>query len=139
MQDDRLSALRTELERPPFNAWLAPEPVAVDDAARAVEIRLPVRAEFSYHPERKIVHGGVLAALADIAGYATVALFHGGATPTMTLQIDYLSASEADVLTARGMLRKLGRTASRADVEISGGGRLLAIARGTFSTAGGRA
>ena len=126
--------LQEELDRPPFNRWLAALPVSVNDDERIIEIRLPYRPEFSHHPSQNVFHGGVLSALADVAGHAAVAVFHGSPTPTITLQIDYLAPAMGEAVLARGILRKLGRKLSRADVELRCGERLVAIARGTFST-----
>jgi uncharacterized protein (TIGR00369 family) len=126
--------LREEMDRPPFNRWLAPRIIGVDAEARTVALSLPFRAEFSFHPTEPCFHGGVIAALADAAGHAAVAVFHGKPTPTITLQVDFLATAKGDALHARGMLRKLGRSVSRADVELHCAGKLVALARGTFST-----
>ncbi len=131
---DGIARLQEELDRPPFNRWLELLPVAVDDEERTIEICLPYRPEFSHHPSQGIFHGGVLAALADVAGHAAVAVFHGRPAPTVTLQIDYLAPAVGETVVARGILRKLGRNLSRADVELRCGNRLIALARGTFST-----
>jgi uncharacterized protein (TIGR00369 family) len=133
-QIDWNARLQEELDRPPFNQWLAAVPVAVDSEKRIIEVRLPFRSEFSHHPTQHVFHGGVLSALADVAGHAAVAVFHGSPTPTITLQIDYLAPAVGNVLFAKGILRKLGRSLSRSDVELVCGEKLVAIARGTFST-----
>ena len=131
---DWKARLQEELDRPPFNRWLAPVALSVDPEAGSIEVLLPYRPEFSHHPTEAIFHGGVLAALADVAGHAVVAVFHGKPTPTITLQIDYLAPAAGAAVHARGLLRKLGRSISRADVELRCGDRLVAIARGSFST-----
>ena len=128
--------LREEMDRPPFNRWLAPRIIGVDAEARCVQLSLPFRAEFSFHPTEPYFHGGVIAALADAAGHAAVAVFHGKPAPTVTLQVDFLAPANGEALDARGILRKLGRSVSRADVELHCAGKLVAIARGTFSTRG---
>ena len=97
-------------------------------------LSLPFRPEFSFQPTEPCFHGGVIAAFADAAGHAAVAVFHGKPTPTITLQVDFLATAEGKALAARGILRKLGRSVSRADVELHCAGKLVAIARGTFST-----
>lgn len=131
---DWTARLQEELDRPPFNRWLAFAAVGVDEQEKSIEIRLPYRPEFSHHPTEAIFHGGVLAAVADVAGHAAVAVFHGRPTPTITLQIDYLAPAAGTAVHARALLRKLGRSISRADVELRCGDRLVAIARGSFST-----
>ena len=129
-----MEQLRRQLQDPPFNRWLSPVAVNVDEAARELVVSLPFRPEFSYHPERSVFHGGVIASLVDLTAYAAVAIWHGGATPTITLQIDYLAPAIGHELVARGLLRKLGRSISRADVEVALDGKLVALGRGTFST-----
>jgi uncharacterized protein (TIGR00369 family) len=144
MDENRLSAafaferLRMELERPPFNRWIAGIPLGADIDTRETKIALRYRPEFSHHPSAPIFHGGILAALIDIAAHATVAVWHGAPTPTISLHVEYLSPATGDELCARGILRRLGRTISRADVEVTAGGRLVALGRGTFSTREGR-
>ena len=133
--DDALLLLKRELERPPFNAWMAPVALAADPVAREVLIALPYRSEFSHDPDHAVYHGGVLATLVDVAGHAAVAVWHGSPTPTISLQIEYLAPALGGELRARGILRKLGRSISRADVEVSAGGKLVALGRGVFSTA----
>ena len=122
------------MDRPPFNLWLAPRIVGVDAENHSIELSLPFRPEFAFHPSQPCFHGGIIAALADAAGHAAVAVFHGRPTPTITLQIDFLSVARGEALEARGILRKLGRSIARADVELHCAGKLAAIARGSFST-----
>lgn len=131
-----LDRLREEMIRPPFNTWLSPVAVEADEAERRVVIELPFRPEFSHTADETIFHGGVIAALADIAGHATVAVFHGKMTPTVSLQTDFLAPAIGTRLQAVGWLRKHGRTLARADIDLLVGDRLVAIARGTFSTKG---
>jgi uncharacterized protein (TIGR00369 family) len=131
---DLAGRLREEMDRPPFNRWLAPRIIGVDAKTRTVALSLPFRDEFSFHPTEPRFHGGIIAAFADAAGHAAVAVFHGRPTPTVTLQVDFLTVAKGETLEARGLLRKLGRTVSRADVELHCAGKLVALARGTFST-----
>lgn len=129
-----MSRLEEEMTRPPFNRWLAPVSVSVDPDEQCIVIELPFRPEFSHSAGEQVFHGGIIAALADIAGHAAVAVFHGKPTPTITLQIDFIAPAIGAGLTASARLRKLGRSLARADVDMMIGARLVAIARGTFST-----
>lgn len=133
-----IDRLRRELLRPPFNLWLAPVAIRADEPSREIAVSLPFRPEFSYDPARPIFHGGVIAALADLTGYAAVAVWHGGVTPTIALNVDYLAPAIGQELVARGMLRKLGRSVARADIEVSADGKLVALGRGTFATGDAR-
>lgn len=131
---DLFQRLREEMTRPPFNRFVVATPVAVDAEKREIEIALPFRPEFSGDPTTPFFHGGMVATLIDIAGHAAVAVWHGGQAPTINLQIDYLAPAIGTELRARGILRRLGRSISRADVEVTAAGKLVAIGRGTFST-----
>ena len=131
---DFAKRLAEELERPPFNSWLAVVPTRVVEHDRVVELTLPFRPEFSLDRNNAIFHGGILAALADVTGHAAVAVFHGAPTPTINLQVEYLAPARGDAVRARGILRKLGRAISTADVELFCGDTLVALGRGNFST-----
>lgn len=127
--------LRANLARPPFHGWLEPRLVAVDEAAGSVTIHLPVRPDFNRRLDSEGVHGGVLAALVDIAGHAAVAarLRHGVAT--VDLRIDYLRPAAGTELRATATLIKLGRTIGNVDVRIDDDrDRTVAIGRVAFLT-----
>ena len=132
---DHLQRLRHELRHPPFHGFLRPEPVSVDEAAGVVVIRLPFRPEFRRADDVSDYHGGVIAALIDLAAHAAIAVQIGRMAPTVDLRIDYLRAAPGVDLTATSKVLRLGKTIGRADVEISAEGTsLLAVGRGTFST-----
>ena len=132
---DHLQRPRHELRHPPFHGFLRPEPVSVDAAAGVVVIKLPFRPEFRRADDVSDYHGGVIAALIDLAAHAAIAVQIGRMAPTVDLRIDYLRAAPGVDLTATGRVLRLGRSIARADVEISGEGTpLLAVGRGTFST-----
>jgi uncharacterized protein (TIGR00369 family) len=132
---DALARLRAEMERPPYHAVLRPEPVAVDAQAGTVVIRLPYREEFRRAPDQPGYHGGVIAALIDLAGHAAVAVTVGRMVPTIDLRIDYLRAPAGGDLTARAKLLRAGRSIARADVEIlDDNHNVVAVGRGTYST-----
>ena len=132
---DRLERLRHELRHPPFHGFLRPEAVSVDAADGTVVIRLPYRPEFRRAEDAPDYHGGVLAALIDLAAHAAVAVQTGRMAPTIDLRIDYLRSAPGVDLFATGRVLRLGRSIARADVDISAeGSPLLAVGRGTFST-----
>lgn len=131
-----LERLRAELTRPPFNRWLGAEAVAADPRAQTVTVALALRAEMTHDAAGRLAHGGIVAALIDMTGYAAVALWHDRPTPTVVLQVDYLAPAAGPVLRAEGRLRRRGRSIGRADVEVFSGDRLVALGRGSFSTGG---
>jgi uncharacterized protein (TIGR00369 family) len=134
-EPDAMARLRAEMERPPYHAVLRPQPVAVDTQAGTVTIRLPYRDEFRRAPDAPGYHGGVIAALIDLAGHAAVAVTVGRMVPTIDLRIDFLRAPAGGDLTARGKLLRAGRSIARADVEIiDDTNNVVAVGRGTYST-----
>jgi uncharacterized protein (TIGR00369 family) len=130
-----LDRLISELARPPFHGWLKPTAVSVDVEHRQIEISVTYRPELSHDSRAGIFHGGVIAALVDITGYAAVAIWNDIATPTMALHVEYLRPAVGDELRARGMLRRMGRAVARVDVEVSAAGSLVALGRASYSTA----
>ena len=134
-EPDAMARLRAEMERPPYHAVLRPQPVSVDAHAGTVTIRLPYREEFRRAPDAPGYHGGVIAALIDLAGHAAVAVTVGRMVPTIDLRIDFLRAPTGGDLTARGKLLRAGRSIARADVEIiDDTNNVVAVGRGTYST-----
>jgi len=131
-----LDKLAAELERPPFHTWLRPRAKSVDVEREEVGVAVIYRPELSYDSSRAIFHGGVVAALVDIAGYATVAIWQKVPTPTTALHVEYLRPAIGDELLARGILRRMGRSVARVDIEVSAGGKLVALGRATYSTSG---
>lgn len=130
-----LERLRHELAHPPFHAVLQPEPVSVDPEAGSVLIRAPYQSHFRRAVDSEAIHGGVIAALADIAAHAAVAVQIGRMAPTIDLRIDYLRAASGGDLYATATTLRVGRSIARVDVVISGKDTpAYAVARGTFST-----
>jgi uncharacterized protein (TIGR00369 family) len=131
-----LARLDEEMARPPFHKVLAPQAVAADPATGTVVIRVPYQPHLARAPDEAAYHGGVIATLIDLAGHAAVAVHIGRMAPTIDLRIDYLRPADSSELTATARLIKAGRTIARADIEITDAqGRLIAIGRGSFSTA----
>jgi uncharacterized protein (TIGR00369 family) len=129
-----LARLQASIRRSPFQEWLGVTLQAGDAAAGTASVRLPFRPEFARTPGADQIHGGVIAALADIAGDYALAMSLGGGVPTIDLRVDYLRPAAGD-LVATAMVVKRGRTIGVVDVQIRDTGeRLVAIGRGAYST-----
>jgi len=129
--------VREKLGTPPFHHWLRPELVSAD-ADAGVVVRLSLRDDFRRHPERPEIHGGVIAALIDIAGHHAMAAKLGIGVPTVDLRIDYLRAASGKELRAEAVILKLGRKLSVVDIRVlDDAARLVAAGRGTFSSLAG--
>ncbi|MCC6305149.1 MAG: PaaI family thioesterase [Rhodobacteraceae bacterium] len=123
--------LREELERPPFNRWLGLTALSADPG-EGVSVELPFRRELGHSPSEPVFHGGVVASLIDAAGFAAVAIGHDGATPTVSLHVDYLAPASGDRIIANARIRRAGRLLARVDIDVLAAGRLVAIGRGVF-------
>ncbi len=133
MANAALEQLKREMARAPYHAFLQPEPISVDAAAGEVKVLFRARPEFRRAYDSDDWHGGVLAAMIDIAAHAAVAVRLGDMAPTIDLRVDYLAPAQGD-LVATGKLLRLGRSIGRADVEIADPrGKLVAVGRGVFS------
>jgi uncharacterized protein (TIGR00369 family) len=100
-----------------------------------VEIRLPFRDEFLRADGSDWYHGGVVAALIDIAGDYALWTQVGAGLPTIDLRVDWLRPARRGALTALGKSVKIGKTVCTADVEVRDeSGSLVALGRGTYAT-----
>jgi uncharacterized protein (TIGR00369 family) len=131
-----LARLRQVLEGPPFHQVLRPEAIDADPDRGTVAVRLCFRDNLARGKGEVAFHGGVIAALIDIAGHAAVAMKTGRIAPTIDLRVDYMRPSGGGALVAHAKLLKAGRTVARVDIEIlDTEGRQIALGRGIFSTA----
>jgi uncharacterized protein (TIGR00369 family) len=131
-----MAAVRREVARCPFHAFLGIEVVEADD--RTTALRLPFKPELGLaHDEHPAFHGGALASLCDITAHAAVAARAGGVTPTIDLRIDFLQPAHGEYVLAQATILRAGRSIARADVSITNpAGEVVATARGAFSTRG---
>ena len=122
-----------QLDASPYQRFLGL--VLEREGAGEVEIRLPFRAEFLRSDDSDWLHGGVTAALIDIAGaYAMVTHFKVGVA-TIDLRIDWLRPARASDLLASGRVVKAGRRVSVADVQVTDtAGTLVAVGRGLYAS-----
>jgi uncharacterized protein (TIGR00369 family) len=130
-----LARLREEMEGPPFHHVLRPEALEADAETGSVRVKLPFRDELARAKGDNAFHGGVVAALIDLAAHAAVAVKIGRMAPTIDLRIDYIRPAEGNALIAQAKLLKAGRTVARVDVDVRDTrDRTVALGRGTFST-----
>jgi uncharacterized protein (TIGR00369 family) len=133
----RLSAkdVQAMLDASPYIAALGLRVEEADVVAHRLRLHLPASAAHRRAAGTQQVHGGVIAALIDIAGDYAVALALGGPVPTINFRTDYLRPAEDSDLWADAVCRRAGRTVSVADVDvIDADGRTVAIGRGTYAS-----
>ena len=122
------------ITRAPFHQWLGLEVIAVHPDS--IELKATWREEWVVNPERRYTHGGVLAALIDLAADYALVSRTGRGVPTIDMRVDYHSPAMPGDLTLRGNVIKWGSQFSVAEAQIfDQQGKLLASGRGTYLTA----
>jgi uncharacterized protein (TIGR00369 family) len=132
--DLTLEQVQALITRAPFHQWLGLTVVAVGDDT--IEIKAKWREEWVVNPERRYTHGGILAALIDLAADWAMVRKTGRGVPTIDMRVDYHRAAMPGDLTARGKVVRFGGQFSTAEAEIiDADGKLIATGRGTYFTA----
>jgi uncharacterized protein (TIGR00369 family) len=122
------------IARSPYHRWLGLSVVAVTEDA--IELRAIWREEWVVHPERRFTHGGVLAALVDLAADWAMVAKTGRGVPTIDLRVDYHAPAMPGDLVLKGRVVRFGRQVSTAEAYVYDlSGKLLASGRGTYLTA----
>jgi uncharacterized protein (TIGR00369 family) len=129
-----LEKVQALITRAPYHQWLGLQVIALTDDG--IELKATWREEWVVNPERRYTHGGVLAALVDLAADWAMVKKTGRGVPTIDLRVDYHAAAMPGDLTARGKVIRLGGQFSCAEAQVfDAGGKLLASGRGTYFTA----
>jgi uncharacterized protein (TIGR00369 family) len=134
--DPRIGAdtLQQLITRGPFNQWLNFTVVRAD--ADGLELRATWREEWIVNPERRYTHGGIIAAIVDVAADYAIAADLGKPVPTIDLRVDYHKAAMPGDLTAKARVVRLGSQYSTAEAYVyDKDGALVASGRGTYFTA----
>ena len=135
MSDDmNVQNVQEMLLRAPYHRWLGLSVVALDE--NGIHIRAAWREEWVVNAERRYTHGGVLAALVDLAADWALVKRTGRGVPTLDLRVDYHAAAMPGDLIAKGRVIKAGGTISTAEAHVYDlEDKLLASGRGTYLTA----
>ncbi|HEX9463977.1 MAG TPA: PaaI family thioesterase [Alphaproteobacteria bacterium] len=136
MSDEKLTLEKVQalIARGPYHQWLGLKVTALTDDG--IEIRATWREEWVVNPDRRYTHGGVLAALVDLAADWAMVSKLGRAVPTIDLRVDYHSPAMPGDLIARGKVVRMGSQFSTSEAQIvDAAGKLLASGRGTYFTA----
>ncbi len=121
------------LDESPYQRFLGLELVRSEPGL--VEIKLPFKDDFLRADGSDWYHGGVVAALIDIAGDYALWTEVGNGLPTIDLRVDWLRPARRGALFAIGKSVKVGRTVCCADIEVRDEqGTLVAVGRGTYAT-----
>lgn len=130
--DERyLADLRERIRSSPFHRWAGVELVSVGGGEAEVALEL---GDHHLNPQG-IVHGGVIAALADTAiGLALRSMLRPGLTHrTAQLNVHFLAKGEGRRIVGRGRSLHLGQRMGYGEAEVTDTtGRLLARGTATF-------
>ncbi len=133
-EDVDVQSVQEMLLRAPYHRWLGLSVLALDE--NGIDIKASWREEWVVNAERRYTHGGVLAALVDLAADWALAKRTGRGVPTLDLRVDYHSAAMPGDLIAKGRVIKVGGTISTAEAHVYDlENKLLASGRGTYFTA----
>src|SRR3954468_12201350 len=131
MTVERLQQL---ISRGPFNQWLNFTITKV--AADGIELKVKWREEWVVNPDRRYTHGGILAAIVDVAADYAIAAQAGRPAPTIDIRVDYHKAAMPGDLTAKARVVRMGSQYSTAEASVyDKDGALVASGRGTYFTA----
>jgi uncharacterized protein (TIGR00369 family) len=135
MSDElNIEAVQEMLLRAPYHRWLGLSVLALDE--NGIDIKATWREEWVVNAEKRYSHGGVLAALVDLAADWALVKRTGRGVPTLDLRVDYHAAAMPGDLIAKGRIVKAGGTISCAEAHVYNlEDRLLASGRGTYFTA----
>lgn len=126
--------LQELINRGPFNQWLNFTVLKVGDDG--VEVKAAWREEWVVHPDRRYTHGGILAAIIDVAADFAIAAKLGRPVPTIDLRVDYHKAAIPGDVVAKARVVRMGGQYSTAEAYLyNQDGELLASGRGTYFTA----
>jgi len=129
-----IEKLQQLITQGPFNRWL--NFVLVKAGDEGVEMKAAWREEWVVNPDRRYTHGGILAAIIDVAADYAIAARIGRPVPTIDLRVDYHKAASPGDITARARVVRLGGQYSTAEASLyDTEGALIASGRGTYFTA----
>src|ERR1700742_1202025 len=108
--------IEARLRRGPFHEWLGLKVIALADGE--IELSASWREEWVVNPDKRYTHGGILAALVDLAADWALVSKTGRGVPTIDLRVDYHRAALPGDLVARGKVVKFGSSISVAEASV---------------------
>ena len=125
--------LQQIISRGPFNQWLNFTILKID--AAGIELKAAWREEWIVNPDRRYTHGGILAAIVDVAADYAIAAQLGRPVPTIDIRVDYHKAAMPGDLTAKAKIVRSGSQYSTAEAYVyDQEGVLVVSGRGTYFT-----
>ena len=128
-----IEKLQQIISRGPFNQWLNFTILKID--AAGIELKAAWREEWVVNPDRRYTHGGILAAIVDVAADYAIAAQLGRPVPTIDIRVDYHKAAMPGDLTAKAKIVRSGSQYSTAEAYVyDQEGVLVVSGRGTYFT-----
>ena len=128
-----IEKLQQIISRGPFNQWLNFTILRID--AAGIELKAAWREEWVVNPDRRYTHGGILAAIVDVAADYAIAAQLGRPVPTIDIRVDYHKAAMPGDLTAKAKIVRSGSQYSNAEAYVyDQEGVLVVSGRGTYFT-----
>jgi uncharacterized protein (TIGR00369 family) len=133
--DEILAAVRERARQNRFWNHLSVE--VVDAREGWIRLRVPVRDQLC-NAAGAPVHGGVYAALVDMAVGGALGTMSGAAAggvdqTTLDLNVSFISGTREGVVIGEGQILRRGRTIVFGEARVTDGeGRLLAVGRATY-------
>jgi uncharacterized protein (TIGR00369 family) len=125
--------VEARLRRGPYHEWLGLKVISV--AEGEIELVATWREEWVVNPDKRYTHGGILAALVDLAADWALVSKTGRGVPTIDLRVDYHRAALPGNLRVVGKVIKFGSQVSTAEAQVfDADGKLVASGRGAYST-----
>ena len=129
-----MKSLEQRLAAGPFNRWLGFKVLKMDESG--LELKATWREEWVVNPDRRYTHGGILAAIIDVAADYAIAVQLGRPVPTIDIRVDYHKAAMPGDLIAKAKIVRSGGQYSTAEAYVyDSEGALVASGRGTYYTA----
>ncbi|PTB18662.1 phenylacetic acid degradation protein [Trinickia symbiotica] len=126
--------IEARLRRAPFHDWLGLKVLSVGEGE--IELAATWRDEWVVNPEKRYTHGGILAALVDLAADWALVSKTGRGVPTIDLRVDYHRAAFPGDLRVTGKVIRFGGQVSTAEAYVyDSDGKLVASGRGTYASA----
>jgi uncharacterized protein (TIGR00369 family) len=129
-----VQSLEERLAVGPFNRWLGFKVLHMSQDS--LELKATWREDWVVNPDRRYTHGGILAAIIDVAADYAIAIHLGRPVPTIDIRVDYHKAAMPGDLVAKAKVIRHGSQYSTAEAFVyDTQGALVASGRGTYFTA----
>lgn len=114
-----IAAVQRAFDRSPFNDVVRPVIRDLDAASMTISTELEVAPHHRRIPDGPVVHGGVIAALADTTAAVLCVVVFGRDVATIALTVNYLAAAKSTPIRAHATIRHSTPKLAFCEVSIS--------------------